>query len=890
MRSGILFFLLALLLSCQVGAQSPYIDSLRNALERSTGKQRVDALNAYGYVLLSYDYHKAQNLIQEAQKLSTQLGYKKGIAESLLNEGIIDLSIGKDTIALNNFRKGIKVLSGESAPHLKGRILSNIGQAYRLVNQLDSASIYYQRSYQFLKDSLNPLYLSYLYLTLSDMYQQQNNQELELRYLLKSWEIRKRLPIKYPLVWVASGLSNFFVARGEYDKAMAYLNEAKAALKNDTIDNEGICNIYKNQGIIEANKGNHLRALDLFAKAKKFYERNPFPWDLANLLTEVGYVQSDLSNYETSLKYYFQAIRLAENNHYESIQALLYFRIAWVYYSMNQNLLAEEYCNKTLQIASPHHYQFEEASALNLLGLLAMRNNRDEKALQYFNNSLNLRKKNNNPIRISSTLLNIGLLYEKLRDYKRAETYQLQSLAMEEKANHLYGICNSHLSLGILYLHMKEYTKAERHLSTAEDLAVKTGLREVLAEIYKNKRDLWLAQSDYRHSLLYSMRYEEIKDSLLNRNMSNRILTLRHDFELDQKESEIKILNQQRALQQSTLDLQKSEITRQRTIIIVGVIVSLAVGAFAIIVFWYYRKVKQLNSEISERSEEIAIQADELRKANEGLGNLNREISEQKEEIQAQAEELTESNQTIARINEGLEDKIKLRTSELKEAYHELDTFLYRSSHDFRRPLTTFMGLAEVAKVSVKESAALELFEKVKETANNLDKMLGKLQSVNLISTAGLMQSEIDFKSLFESEQHLFQHEFLRKKIIVTTEVKIAKPILSYPILLKVVIQNLIENAIAFCGEEKPMIHLSATSADGEVLLQVSDNGQGIDAAYLPRVFEMYFRANERSIGNGLGLYIVRKMVDKLCGRVEIQSEIGKGTDVKIFLPLFTNA
>jgi signal transduction histidine kinase len=69
------------------------------------------------------------------------------------------------------------------------------------------------------------------------------------------------------------------------------------------------------------------------------------------------------------------------------------------------------------------------------------------------------------------------------------------------------------------------------------------------------------------------------------------------------------------------------------------------------------------------------------------------------------------------------------------------------------------------------------------------------------------------------------------------------------------------------------------------VVVIVSDNGIGIDPVYLPRVFEMYFRANERSTGNGLGLYIVKKMVDKMNGRIEIKSELGKGTEVKIFIP-----
>jgi signal transduction histidine kinase len=69
------------------------------------------------------------------------------------------------------------------------------------------------------------------------------------------------------------------------------------------------------------------------------------------------------------------------------------------------------------------------------------------------------------------------------------------------------------------------------------------------------------------------------------------------------------------------------------------------------------------------------------------------------------------------------------------------------------------------------------------------------------------------------------------------------------------------------------------------VVIKVEDNGQGIDPALQERVFDMYFRGNERSKGNGLGLYIVKKAVEKLNGAIELTSAIGKGSTLKIVLP-----
>jgi signal transduction histidine kinase len=67
--------------------------------------------------------------------------------------------------------------------------------------------------------------------------------------------------------------------------------------------------------------------------------------------------------------------------------------------------------------------------------------------------------------------------------------------------------------------------------------------------------------------------------------------------------------------------------------------------------------------------------------------------------------------------------------------------------------------------------------------------------------------------------------------------------------------------------------------------LIVSDNGQGIDAAYHHRIFDMYFRANERSKGNGLGLYITKKAVEKLNGEISFESAAGHGCVFKVIVP-----
>jgi signal transduction histidine kinase len=78
---------------------------------------------------------------------------------------------------------------------------------------------------------------------------------------------------------------------------------------------------------------------------------------------------------------------------------------------------------------------------------------------------------------------------------------------------------------------------------------------------------------------------------------------------------------------------------------------------------------------------------------------------------------------------------------------------------------------------------------------------------------------------------------------------------------------------------------LEAESDERGLTIQVSDSGWGIEKEYISHIFDMYFRAHERSKGNGLGLYIVKKITEKLNGTIELQSTVGKGTTVKVFFP-----
>jgi signal transduction histidine kinase len=200
--------------------------------------------------------------------------------------------------------------------------------------------------------------------------------------------------------------------------------------------------------------------------------------------------------------------------------------------------------------------------------------------------------------------------------------------------------------------------------------------------------------------------------------------------------------------------------------------------------------------------------------------------------------------------------------------------------------LTTFLGLAEVAKITVQDKNALELFDKVRETALNLDKMLVKLQSISDVGTQQLYYEEASLKDLILNTIGAFRSDLENKSIRLILNFETERKIFTYPVLVKILIENLLENSVNFCKQQDSYVSIRTFDGGDTVGLEVSDNGQGFAPEFSEKIFDMYFRANYMSKGNGLGLYIVKKAVDKLSGTITFKSVQYEGSTFTVLLPV----
>ena len=257
------------------------------------------------------------------------------------------------------------------------------------------------------------------------------------------------------------------------------------------------------------------------------------------------------------------------------------------------------------------------------------------------------------------------------------------------------------------------------------------------------------------------------------------------------------------------------------------------------------------------------------------------------DKLKKQRKELIRVNAEINRINGNLEGLVAERTQLLEDANKELDTFLYRASHDLRSPVCSIIGLCNIA-LHMSDGESKDLVQKVVLTTGIMDKLLKKLSIISEINQPTNFSS-ITLVDLVENVRHNFKKTITDQNVKFTISCPADLVIYSYPNLVETILVNLVENAFFYSALKDPSnvkVDLEATIKDDHVVISVSDNGIGVEESIIHKLFDMFFKGNENSKGHGLGLYIVQKSVQALDGKVDVESQVGKYTKFVVQFPL----
>ena len=262
-----------------------------------------------------------------------------------------------------------------------------------------------------------------------------------------------------------------------------------------------------------------------------------------------------------------------------------------------------------------------------------------------------------------------------------------------------------------------------------------------------------------------------------------------------------------------------------------------------------------------------------------------------------------------------LEKMVSQKTKELQklndnlnEKNKELEQVIHVASHDIRSPLVNIHGFTRELKNSyidikdiientddlsaLKKECKMILNNDIEEftgfiisSVTKIDKLLSGLLKLSRIGKKALNISKLNMNDILASVNDSFRFQINDKNINLIIEK--VPPCYSDEIMLTQVLSNLMDNAIKYIpADKKGLIKITGTKKPDHVVYCIEDNGIGIDKSYIDRIFDIFYRIEDKSIkGEGIGLAIVRKTLMMLNGKIWVESKKNKGSKFYISLP-----
>ena len=250
-----------------------------------------------------------------------------------------------------------------------------------------------------------------------------------------------------------------------------------------------------------------------------------------------------------------------------------------------------------------------------------------------------------------------------------------------------------------------------------------------------------------------------------------------------------------------------------------------------------------------------------------------------------------EQNFEMGRFQEEqLQKKALLKSNgELKKSNKELDSFVYSVSHDLRAPLSSMLGVVGLCEMGTLDPFMQKNVALLKTSIKKLDGFIMDILDYSRNSRLEVESQEIHFTDLLAdiSDNLKFMGADDQRKVDIRTTIRNGVAFYSDKSRIGIILNNLISNSIRYQNPQAadPFVEVNVDVSESAVDIRIRDNGIGIDKGNQEKVFNMFYRVSSKSIGSGLGLYIVKEAVEKLHGAIELRSEPGEGCEFSIHLP-----
>ena len=577
--------------------------------------------------------------------------------------------------------------------------------------------------------------------------------------------------------------------------------------------------------------GESLYVLSEFDLAlRKFYEALSPVLDLqikkyeADIYHNIGNVNQSLSNYQSSLEFYFKSLNIKKDLPDKLSESLTLNNIGIVYKLLNNYPKALEYYLRSLSFKEEFGDRKTVANTLNNIGLMYSTLGENKKSNEYLFKSLKFIDRNNSITDEANVLNNIGMNYKALGNYGKALDYFNESINLIKLTHKTEDESFTINNIGTIFSLLKK-----------EDKAIEKFLE--CLEISKNIGD---RKGEVTSLLNLGVSHLNLKNYSVAENYLKEALELATEIKL-------------KDIKMSSL-LQLAELYE-------------AISNFELSLN-YYKQYHDLERDLFNTDSHLK---------SKGL-IAQYESEKNRKEYEAAREKNIELEQVIQKLDTLNEEK---------------DHYISIISHDLRDPLSAIYGITDLIIAEQDTTSKEELIEyitSINQSATKVLKILKHLLRINEIESGKLevYPENLSLDVILSSVIEDYQLRADSKNITLNFIHKSDYTILGDKNSLNSVFSNLLSNAIKYSPKDKN-IFINVSFKDGYILTEIKDEGPGLTMKDKEKIFQKFAKLSARPTGGedsiGLGLSLVKKLVNINNGKVWVESEQGKGASFFVKLP-----
>ncbi len=511
-------------------------------------------------------------------------------------------------------------------------------------------------------------------------------------------------------------------------------------------------------------------------------------------------------------------------------------------------------------------------------------------ALKYSFLTLPFYQSKNNKKGIADSKYNIGSIYYRTDDYYQGLQFLTESLLLYRELDDYHNQARTLKSIGTIYGYFGDYDQCiSTYLESVEvskkidDLKTESNALNPLSGIYLKRNQIELAMETIQRSVLLKEQTNDVRGLAFALYGRAKVYIKLKEFEkakIDLSKSlEIQLEAGDKlgtGMVYNKLGALLTEIGEYR-LAKEYLLNALDIGEKYKIRFIHYKSY--LNLYLLAKNENNQALA---------LDYLEKYVSFKELIFGTETMHVIKGYETVAKVErlqrEAQTQREKTEIIEKKNA--ELDSFFYRVSHDLKGPISSLLGLHNLITLEIEDGKSMHYFHMYHSQVQRINNIIIGLINLTRLNHLETNYQVINFENLIEECFQSYSYFPHFREITFIKEIDSEIIFKSEWAIVNTVLQNLIENAIKYSRNGiDSFVKVSIAKENELLLMTVEDNGQGIDQDHQEKIFDMFYRANNVAQGSGLGLYILKRAVERLNGTIDVESELNTFSKFIVRIP-----